>query len=106
MASANTRRGSHVHDFLRLNDWDVVLLNAWQNWATDLALRNWTKFQGDVSSIATRISTNTFYSDRPIRSLIRVPGVASLLWRLPSLMKRLDGVLFLANGDRTPVSMT
>jgi 1,2-diacylglycerol 3-alpha-glucosyltransferase len=25
-------------DFLRHNNWDVVLLNAWQNWATDLAL--------------------------------------------------------------------
>ena len=85
-------------DFLRLNDWDVVLLNAWQNWATDLALRNLDKISGRCFVYSHCISTNTFYSDRPIRSLIRYLAWRHYWWRLPSLMKRLDGVLFLANG--------
>ena len=85
-------------DFLCLNDWDVILLNAWQNWATDLALRNLDKISGRCIVYSHCISTNTFYHNHPIRSLVRYLAWRHYWWRLPSLMKRLDGVLFLAGG--------
>lgn len=85
-------------DFLCLNNWDVVLFNAWQNWATDLALRNLGQISGRCFVYSHCISTNVFYPDQPIRSLIRYLAWRHYWWRLPSLMKRLDGVLFLAGG--------
>jgi len=82
-------------NFLQHNDWDVVLLNAWQNWATDLALRNLDKISGRCFVYSHCISTNTFFTNQPIRSLIRYLAWRQYWWRLPHLMKRLDGVLFL-----------
>ena len=85
-------------NFLRHNDWDVVLLNAWQNWATDLALQNLDKISGRRFVYSHCISTNTFFSNQPIRSLIRYLAWRHYWWRLPNLMKRVDGLLFLAGG--------
>ena len=86
-------------NFLRHNNWDVVLLNAWQNWATDLALQNLNKISGRCFVYSHCISTNTFFANRPIRSLIRYLAWRHYWWRLPNLMTRLDGVLFLASGS-------
>ncbi len=85
-------------DFLRHNDWDVVLLNAWQNWATDLALRHLEAIPGRKFVYSHCISTNVFYPHQPLRSFLRYFAWRPYWWRLPLLMKRLDGVLFLAGG--------
>ena len=87
---------SQYIDFLIHNAWDVVLLNAWQNWATDLAMRNLDKITGRKFVYSHCISTNVFYSHQPIRSLLRYVAWRPYWWRLPELIKRLDGVLFLA----------
>jgi len=86
-------------DFLVHNDWDVVLLNAWQNWATDLALRHLELIPGRRLVYSHCISTNVFYTHQPFRSLIRYLAWRPYWWRLPRLMERLDGVLFLYGGD-------
>jgi len=85
-------------EFLRQNDWDVVLLNAWQNWTTDLALRHLDEIPGCKFVYSHCISTNVFYTHQPMRSLLRYLAWRAYWWRLPSLMKRLDGVFFLAGG--------
>lgn len=85
-------------DFLRRHDWDVVLLNAWQNWATDLALRHLDKVPGRRFVFSHCISTNVFYARQPFRSCLRYLAWRPYWWRLPRRMKRLDGVLFLAGG--------
>lgn len=89
---------SEYIDFLIHNTWDVVLLNAWQNWATDLALQNLENISGRKFVYSHCISTNVFYSLQPIRSLLRFLAWRPYWWRLPGLIKRLDGVLFLAGG--------
>ncbi len=83
-------------EFLRHNDWDVVLLNAWQNWATDLALRHLEEISGRKFVYSHCISTNVFYSHQPLRSILRYLAWRPYWWRLPRFMKRLDGVFFLA----------
>lgn len=83
-------------DFLRATDWDVLLLNAWQNWATDLALRHLNELQGRKFVYSHCISTNIFFLHRPVRSLIRYLAWRPYWWRLPRVMQQLDGVLFLA----------
>lgn len=85
-------------DFLRNNQWDVVLLNAWQNWATDLALRQLENIPGRKFVYSHCISTNVFFPHQPLRSFLRYLAWRPYWWRLPSFMKRLDGVLFLAEG--------
>jgi 1,2-diacylglycerol 3-alpha-glucosyltransferase len=85
-------------DFLLHNDWDVVLLNAWQNWATDLALRHLEEIPGCKFVYSHCISTNVFYPHQPLRSFLRYLAWRPYWWRLPGIMKRLDGVLFLAGG--------
>lgn len=85
-------------DFLLHNDWDVVLLNAWQNWATDLALRHLEEIPGCKLVYSHCISTNVFYPHQPLRSFLRYLAWRPYWWRLPGIMKRLDGVLFLAGG--------
>ena len=84
--------------FLLQNDWDFVLLNAWQNWATDLALRYLDEIPGRKFVYSHCISTNVFYSHQPIRSLLRYVAWRPYWWRLAGFMKRLDGVIFLACG--------
>ena len=85
-------------EFLRQNDWDVVLLNAWQNWATDLALRHLDEIPGRKFVYSHCISTNVFYPHQPLRSFLRYMAWRPYWWRLPRLVRRLDGVLFLADG--------
>jgi 1,2-diacylglycerol 3-alpha-glucosyltransferase len=83
-------------NFLRYNDWDVVLLNAWQNWATDLALHHLEEISGRRFVYSHCISTNVFYAHQRLRSLLRYLAWRPYWWRLPRFMKRLDGILFLA----------
>jgi len=85
-------------DFLRNHDGDVVLLNAWQNWATDLALNHLEEISGKHVLYSHCISTNVFFATQPIRSAFRYLGWRPYWWRLSQRMKRLDGVLFLAKG--------
>jgi 1,2-diacylglycerol 3-alpha-glucosyltransferase len=85
-------------NFLCKNSWDIVLLNAWQNWATDLALQNLDKISGYRFVYSHCISTNVLYSSQPLRSVIRYIAWRPYWWRLPQFMRRLDGLLFLAGG--------
>ena len=83
-------------EFLRHNNWDVLLLNAWQNWATDLALHHLDEITGRKFVYSHCISTNVFYPHQPLRSFLRYMAWRPYWQRLPGYMKRLDGVLFLA----------
>lgn len=85
-------------EFLINNNWDVVLLNAWQNWATDLALRHLKEISAKKVVYSHCISTNVFFPHQPFRSIFRYLAWRPYWWRLPRLMKHLDGVLFLADG--------
>ncbi|MBC2770606.1 glycosyltransferase family 4 protein [Pusillimonas minor] len=84
-------------DFLVRNDWDFVLLNAWQNWATDLALLNLGRIPGRKFVYSHCISTNVFYVQQPIRSLIRFLAWRPYWYNMTRVLRELDGVIFLAD---------
>lgn len=84
-------------DLLCHTAWDVILLNAWQNWATDLALRYLGHISGRKFVYSHCISTNSYFARQPLRSLVRYLAWRPYWWRLPHAMRRLDGVLFLAD---------
>jgi glycosyltransferase involved in cell wall biosynthesis len=84
-------------DYLKNNEWDVMLFNAWQNWATDIALIHLSDLPGRKFVYSHCISTNVFFLHQPFRSLVRYLAWRSYWWRLPGLMRQLDGMIFLAD---------
>ena len=82
--------------FLAESSFDIVLMNAWQTWSTDLCLRNLEKIRGRKYLYSHCLSTNFFFWHQPIRSLVRYLLWRPYWWRLPARMKQLDGLVFLA----------
>lgn len=85
-------------EFLVQTQWDAVVLNAWQNWATDIALKHLDTISGVKILYSHCISTNMFFSQQPIKSLLRYLTWRPYWWRLSQRMHSLDGVIFLASG--------
>ena len=83
--------------FLVESFFDVVLMNAWQTWSTDLCLRNLQKIRGRKLLYSHCVSTNMFFWQQPLRSTIRFIFWRPYWWRLPSLIRRLDGMIFLGS---------
>ena len=85
-------------NFLTENNWDIVLMNAWQNWATDLALRHLNSISGCKFVYSHCVSSNIFIRRQPFRSILRYIAWRPYWWRLPNYVKQLDGLIFLAEG--------
>lgn len=83
--------------FLTESFFDVVLMNAWQTWSTDLCFRNWQHIKGRKLLYSHCVSTNMFFWQQPLRSTIRYLFWRPYWWRLPSLIRRLDGMIFLGS---------
>ncbi|SDH63148.1 glycosyltransferase family 4 protein [Propionivibrio dicarboxylicus] len=84
-------------DFLRTVNCDIVVMNAWQNWASDLALLHIDEIGGRKFMFSHCISTNVFYSHQPVRSLVRYLAWRPYWWSISKIMRKLDGVIFLAD---------
>ena len=89
-------------DFLRQGNWDVILINGWQNWATDLLLRSSTKISGRKILYSHGISTNSFFLNQPLKSCLRYLSWRPYWWGLGSYIKKLDGMIFLASNGLAP----
>ncbi|WP_157831960.1 glycosyltransferase family 4 protein [Thalassospira marina] len=89
-------------DFLQSRSFDVILMNAWQTWSSDVILKNINRISGQKFLFSHGISTNLFLKPQPVRSLIRYLAWRPYWWKLPFYLKKLDGVIFLAaEGDGT-----
>jgi 1,2-diacylglycerol 3-alpha-glucosyltransferase len=82
--------------FLLESNFDIVLMNAWQTWSTDLCLKNLERVRGRKYLYSHCLSTNIFFLHQPFRSSVRYLLWRPYWWRLPKRMKQLDGLLFLA----------
>lgn len=85
-------------EFLRREPFDVIVMNAWQTWSTDLVLREAGTIAAPKVLYSHCISTNSW----PPIGLIRATAFY-LLWRpywwtLASKMRRLSAIIFLAEG--------
>lgn len=82
--------------FLCESHFDIVIANAWQTWSTDIVLQYMSQISGRVVLCSHCISTNIFFKQTPLRSLLRY-----LLWRpyhhrVRTYLKQLDGLVVLA----------
>lgn len=87
----------YVH-FLQTQNFDLVLVNAWQNWATDLVIRNISKIPGKKFMYSHCASTNSFFANQPLRSILRYFAWQPYRWSLSRKLSEFDALLFLANG--------
>lgn len=83
-------------DFLSSSKCEILIMHAWQNWATDLAFKHFDKLSGQKFVYSHCISTNIFFCHQPIRSLIRYILWRPYWWRLRHIIQKLDGIFFLA----------
>lgn len=83
--------------FLTDSNWDYVIFNAWQNWATDIGLLLIDKISGRKFIYSHCISTNIFFFFQPFRSLLRYIRWRPYWWGLRSYMQKLDGIFFLSD---------
>lgn len=82
--------------FLTESDFDIVLMNAWQTWSTDLCLGNLKRIPGRKVLYSHCLSTNVFFQHQPLRSLIRYLLWRPYWWKLPEIFRQLDGFIVTA----------
>lgn len=83
--------------FLAESDFDIVLMNAWQTWSTDLCLRNLSKVSGRKVLFSHCLSTNVFFWKQPFRSFVRYLLWRPYWWKLSKRLRKLDG--FIVNAE-------
>lgn len=89
---------SGYETFLRHEDYDVLVLNAWQTWSTDVALRIAPGLRAKKYVYSHCISTNTTLPFSRARSLASYMLWRPYWWDLKRKMRLLDGVIFVADG--------
>ena len=84
-------------DYLRTTAFDVIVLNAWQTWSTDLVLKNADEIGGRKYLYSNCVSTNLIYKSQPVRSCLRYLAWRPYWIKMPGWMKKLDGLIFVAD---------
>lgn len=82
--------------FLIRSHFEVILLNAWQTWSTDLCIRNRRRIAARKVVYSHCVSTNVFYKRQPLRSIARYLLWRPYWWTLPQKLRELDGLIFCA----------
>lgn len=82
--------------FLVDSDFDIILMNAWQTWSTDICLRNLDRISARKVLYSNCVSTNVFFRHQPFRSLVRYLLWRPYWWRLPGRLRLLDGFIVTA----------
>ena len=83
-------------NFLLSSKYDFVIFNAWQIWSTDLALDILQSIPGKKILYSHGISTNVFFKNDLIASIIRYVMWRSYWLNIKNIMRNLDGVIFLS----------
>ena len=83
-------------NFLLNSKYNFVVLNAWQIWSTDIALDILQSIPGKKILYSHGISTNVFFKNDLIASIIRYVLWRPYWWNIKNIMRNLDGVIFLS----------
>lgn len=83
-------------DYLQKSRFDVVLMNAWQNWAADVVLNNLPSIAGKKVMYSHGLATNILTRTNWLRSFVRYVLWRPYAWKLKRILKNLDGFFVLA----------
>ncbi len=81
--------------FLLESDFDVILMNAWQTWSTDVCLRHLSDIPGKKILYSHCVSTNVIFWDTPLKSLARYLLWRPYFFRLKKILRSLDALIAL-----------
>ena len=86
-------------NYLKKSQFDIVLMNAWQIWSSDLVLSHSDEICGKKILYSHCISTNSIIGKTSLRSIIRYLAWRPYWWSMKAKMQLLDGIILLeANG--------
>lgn len=83
--------------FLKGSKADLLLMNAWQTWSTDIPLQHLEELPGRKVLYSHGLATDIWISSQPLRSTLRCALWRPYRWRLSSMLRSLDGLLLLAD---------
>ena len=83
--------------FIKESEFDLIILNSWQNWATDLVLQYGGATKSKIFVYSHCISTNTIYPSDLFRSIARYILWRPYWWGLSKSIKKINGVIFLSS---------
>ena len=82
--------------FLLTEPYDVIIMNAWQTWSTDVPMKVLRQITCKKYLYSHCISTNTILTFAGFRSYLNYLLWRPYWWSLGSKMKLLDGIIFLS----------
>jgi 1,2-diacylglycerol 3-alpha-glucosyltransferase len=82
--------------FLKSSKADLLLMNAWQTWSTDIPLEHLSELPGRKVLYSHGLATDVWIPSQPLRSAIRYALWRPYRWRVVSKLRALDGLLLLA----------
>jgi glycosyltransferase involved in cell wall biosynthesis len=82
--------------FLQSSRADLILLNAWQTWSTDVVLRHLASLPGRKAVYSHGLATSIHIAPQPVRSALRYLLWRPYRWRLPRVLRAIDGLIALA----------
>ena len=82
-------------NYLKKSQFDIVLMNAWQIWSTDLVLSHCAEVYGKKILYSHCISTNSIIGKISLRSIFRYLAWRPYWWSMAAKMKLLDGIILL-----------
>lgn len=83
--------------FLKSSQADLLLMNAWQIWSTDIPLQHLSELPGRKVLYSHGLATDIWIPSQPLRSVVRCALWRPYRWRLASTLRSLDGLLLLAD---------
>lgn len=85
-------------DFLLTETYDTIIMEAWQIWSTDIALKLAERIGARKLLYSHCVSTNSWLPYIPVRSLAFYLLWRPYWWTIKQKMAKLDGMIFLADG--------
>jgi len=82
--------------FLKGSKADLMLMNAWQTWSTDIPLQHLAELPGRKVLYSHGLATDIWIPAQPLRSAVRFALWRPYRWRLSSTLLSLDGFILLA----------
>lgn len=82
--------------FLKSSQADLLLMNAWQIWSTDIPLQHLSELPGRKVLYSHGLATDIWIPSQPLRSAVRCALWRPYRWRVASTLRALDGLLLLA----------
>lgn len=83
--------------FLIESNFDLILMNGWQTWSTDICIKYLNIIPGRKVLYSHCLSTNIFFIEQPFKSLIRYLAWRPYFFKVKKILKRLDALICVAS---------